>query len=338
MTGAPADSTAEARALPDMRILVVGCGAMGGLFAGYLSRVAHVVGLDTNREHLAAIRGEGLKIARGGDEWTARFDVTDDPGSLAGDRFDAILFMVKSGATAPAVRSLAPALRSRPVLLTLQNGMGNAEVLTELAPDVPVGRGVTMEAGRYLGPGRIEHLIHGQPTWIGPVRGAAGAFRPFAEALTAAGLTAEIIDDPMGAVWSKFLFNAVMNPVGALVGGYNPARYEVADVRALIDDMAGEGTAVIEALGGRFAFDPMAFVKKVRAGEVPLSSHCGSMALDISRGVPTEIEELTGFLVREGDRLGIPVAACRTVYRLVKGLEFAALNAPRRQTSRGERQ
>jgi 2-dehydropantoate 2-reductase len=115
-----------------------------------------------------------------------------------------------------------------------------------------------------------------------------------------------------------------MNPVGALLMGDNAARYESADVRALIDDMAAECTAVVQALGGTFAFEPMDFVHKIRAGELPVGKHAGSMALDIARGGPTEIDELTGFIVREGDRLGVPVPNCRAVYRLVKGLELAA--------------
>jgi len=80
----------------------------------------------------------------------------------------------------------------------------------------------------------------------------------------------------------------------------------------------------VRALGGSFAFDPMDFVKKTRAGELPISKHAGSMALDIARGAPTEIDELTGFIVREGERLGLAVPNCRAVYRLVKGLELAA--------------
>jgi 2-dehydropantoate 2-reductase len=90
--------------------------------------------------------------------------------------------------------------------------------------------------------------------------------------------------------------------------------------------MAAECMAVVKALGGTFAFPPMEFVAKVRAGEIPLSRHAGSMALDIARGVPTEIDELTGFIIREGERLKLPVANCKTVYRLVKGLERAARN------------
>jgi 2-dehydropantoate 2-reductase len=115
-----------------------------------------------------------------------------------------------------------------------------------------------------------------------------------------------------------------MNPLGALMMGDNASRYDSPEMRALIDDMAAECTAVVQALGGTFAFPPMEFVAKVRAGEIPLSTHAGSMALDIARGAPTEIDELTGFIVREGERLKVPVANCKTVYRLVKGLERAA--------------
>ncbi|MBI0538201.1 ketopantoate reductase family protein [Roseomonas sp. KE2513] len=305
-----------------MRILVIGCGAIGGVVVAALSSVAEVTGFDTNSAHVAAIRENGLSVTGAGAPVTARFAVADDPASLAKARFEAAIFLVKSGATGAAAAALGPALEGA-ALLTLQNGMGNAEALERL-PNAVIARGVTMDAGRYLGPGRVERLIHGQPTWIGPVRGPAEALRPLGDSFRAAGLPTEVIDDPMGAVWAKFVFNAVMNPVGALVLGVNAARYEVAAVRDLIDEMAAECTAVVHALGGTFAFDPMGFVRKVRAGEVPLSRHAGSMALDIARGAPTEIEELTGYVVREGERLGVPVPACRTVYRLVKGLELAA--------------
>lgn len=81
---------------------------------------------------------------------------------------------------------------------------------------------------------------------------------------------------------------------------------------------------VVHELGGHFAFPPMAFVAKLRSGELPMSKHAGSMALDIARGQATEIDELTGFIVAEGARLGVPTPNCRAVYRLVKGLELAA--------------
>lgn len=302
-------------------ILIVGCGAIGGLFASALSQVAKVTAYDANAEHVAAINSAGLRII-GKNPRAARISATDNAAVLQDIAFDAVIFLIKSKFTAEALAQLRPRLAGNPMLVTLQNGMGNAEVLLS-APHATVVRGVTMNAGRYVGPGEIENLIEGK-TWLGPVRGNLDDVKPLADVLTAAGYPTEVLADPMGAVWSKFVFNCVMNPVGALMMGDNAARYDVAEMRALIDDMAAECMAVVRTLGGTFAFPPMEFVEKVRAGEIPLSKHAGSMALDIARGAPTEIDELTGFIVREGERLGLPVPNCKAVYRLTKGLEAAS--------------
>ena len=302
-------------------ILVVGCGAMGGLVAATLNPVARVIGYDINAAHVAAIQAEGLRIV-GLQQRTERIETVADPSALSGIHIDAVVFLTKSKATAPALACLRPVLSGKPLLVTTQNGMGNAEVLLT-APGHPVARGVTMDAGRYVRPGVIEHLRQSRQTWIGPVRGAAQDVDWFCKLLTEAGMATELLDDPMGAVWSKFVFNSVMNPIGALLMGVNEARYASAEVRDLIDQMAAECKSVVEALGGRFDFDPMAYVQNVRAGLAPASKHGGSMALDLERGIATEIDELTGFIVREGERLNVPVATCKTVYRLVKGLEIA---------------
>lgn len=302
-------------------ILIVGCGAIGGLFAAALSEITKVTAYDANADHVAAIERDGLRIT-GKTPRLARIAAVSDAAALQGVAFDAVIFLIKSKFTAQALAQLQPRLGGKPMLVTLQNGMGNTEVLLS-SPAATVVRGVTMNAGRYIGPGEIENLIEGK-SWLGPVRGTVEDVKPLAALLSAAGYPTDVLADPMGAVWSKFVFNCVMNPVGALMMGDNAARYDVAEMRTLIDDMAAECMAVVQALGGSFAFPPMEFVEKVRAGEIPLSKHAGSMALDIARGAPTEIDELTGFIVREGDRLGVPVPACRTVYRLAKGLEAAS--------------
>jgi 2-dehydropantoate 2-reductase len=308
------------------KFLIVGCGAIGGLFASALTKSAEVTGFDANAEHVAAIQRDGLRVI-GKSPRVARFAITGDIEALRGKSFDAILFLIKSKATAAVLAQLRPVLSGNPVLVTLQNGMGNAEVLLDV-PNAIVARGATMNAGRYVEPGVVENLIEGKTwigrVWLGPERGSVADIAALGATLNEAGLATEIVADPMGAVWSKFVFNCVMNPLGALMMGDNAARYNVPEMRALVDDMADECMAVIEALGGTFAFPPMEFVARIRAGEVPLSKHAGSMALDIARGAPTEIDELTGFIVREGDRLGIAVPNCRTVYRLVKGLELAS--------------
>jgi 2-dehydropantoate 2-reductase len=303
-------------------ILIVGCGAIGGLFAAALSTVTRVSVFDANGEHVKAIKARGLRIA-GKKPRTARVEATDDPGTLEGLVFDAVIFLTKSKMTGAAMAQLRPVLAGNPALVTLQNGMGNAEVLLAQRNAVVI-RGVTMNAGRYVEPGCIESLIEGK-TWLGPVRGSTDDARPLAEILNKAGMETDTVADPMGAVWSKFVFNCVMNPLGALMMGDNASRYDSPEMRGLIDDMAAECMAVVQALDGTFAFPPMEFVTKVRGGEIPVSRHAGSMALDIARGAPTEIDELTGFIVREGERLKVPVTTCKTVYRLVKGLELAAL-------------
>ena len=252
-----------------------------------------------------------------------RIEATDDPATLKGAAFDAVIFLTKSKMTAAALAQLRPVLAGNPVLVTLQNGMGNAEVLLSV-PDAVVIRGVTMNAGRYVEPGCVESLIEGKTLAWPRARQRRAMCARSPNCSTEAGMETEIVADPMGAVWSKFVFNCVMNPLGALMMGDNAARYDSPEMRALIDDMAAECMAVVQALGGTFAFPPMEFVDKIRAGEIPLSRHAGSMALDIARGAPTEIDELTGFIVREGERLKVPVPNCKAVYRLVKGLELAA--------------
>ena len=303
-------------------ILIVGCGAIGGLFATALSSVAKVRAFDTNAAHVKAINAHGLRIA-GKNQRTAAVEAIDNANALEGARFDTVIFLIKSKMTAAALAQLKPVLAGKPVLVTLQNGMGNAEVLLS-APDAIVVRGVTMNAARYVEAGCVESLIEGK-TWLGPVRGNVDDVRPLADLLNKGGMETEVVGDPMGVVWSKFVFNCVMNPLGALMMGDNASRYDAPEMRALIDDMAAECESVVQALGGKFAFPPMDYVGKVRAGEAPRSRHAGSMALDIERGVPTEIDELTGFIVREGERLKIPVPNCKAVYRLVKGLELAAM-------------
>src|SRR5882762_4491616 len=156
-------------------------------------------------------------------------------------RFDAVIILVKSQATEAAFASIRAGLEGHPVLVTFQNGMGNAEVLMALT-DLDVAHGVSFEAARYDGPGRVHHLVHGEDSWLGPARGKVGTIAWLGELMTKSGLPTRVIADPRGAIWGRFIFNSVMNPIGAIVQGVNAARYAVPEMRALIDDMAAECT------------------------------------------------------------------------------------------------
>jgi 2-dehydropantoate 2-reductase len=107
--------------------------------------------------------------------------------------------------------------------------------------------------------------------------------------------------------------------------GENRARFEVPQVCELIDAMFAECMQVARAQGIEPAFDPMLLVRKIRAGEIPLTRHAGSMASDLAAGRETELEALTGYMVRSAHALGVQVPVTETVYRLAKGVEYAAL-------------
>jgi len=286
-------------------ILIVGAGAIGGLYAAYLAKVAEVVVLDTNGAHVAAICRSGLRLS-GLTESVARLDAFASAADMGRRRFDAVVILVKSQATGAALRSIEPVLEGRPVLVTFQNGMGNEELLEGLC-DLDIAHGVSFEAARYDGPGRVVDSV----AWLGKL-------------MTKSGLPTRVVVDPRGAIWGKFIFNSVMNPIGAIVRGVNAARYEVPEMRALIDDMAAECMRVAEALGIKLEFDPMYLVKKFRSGEIPLSKHGGSMAQDIEAGRETELEAMTGYVVRKAKELGVAAPVTESVYRLAKGVEYAA--------------
>jgi len=304
------------------RILIAGAGAIGGLYAAYLAKVADVAVLDTNRAHVEAIRQDGLRLT-GCTESVTKLEAFASAAELGSRRFDAVIILVKSQATEAAFHSIRPVLEGRPVLVTFQNGMGNEELLARIS-DLDVAHGVSFEAARYDGPGRVHHLVHGEDSWLGPARGAVGSVAWLGELMTKSGLPTKVVADPRGAIWGKFIFNSVMNPVGAIVMGVNAARYDVPEMRALIDDMAAECVRVAEALGIKLEFDPMYLVKKIRSGEAPLSKHAGSMAQDIEAGRETELEAMTGYIVREAKELGVPVPVTESVYRMARGVEYAA--------------
>ena len=303
-------------------ILVVGAGAIGGLYAAYLARVAEVAAFDTNAAHVEAIRRHGL-VLTGRTESVTRLPAFTHAAEMGMRRFDAAIFLVKTQATEAAFHAIHPVLEGAPLVVTFQNGMGNEELLARLTR-LDIAHGVSFEAARYEGPGRIQHLVHGEESWLGPARGKVESVAWLGELMTRAGLPTRVVADPRGAIWGKFIFNSVMNPIGAIVMGVNAARYEVPEVRALIDDMAAECVRVAEALGIRLAFDPMYLVKKIREGRAPLGRHGGSMAQDVEAGRETELEAMTGYIVRKAKELGVPVPVTETVYRMAKGVEYAA--------------
>jgi 2-dehydropantoate 2-reductase len=303
-------------------IVIVGAGAIGGLYAAYLAKVANVSVIDLNRAHVQTIREQGLALA-GLTQSVTHLDAYASAEEMGKKKIDAIIILVKSQATEAAFKSVEPFIEGKPVLVTFQNGMGNDELLEKITA-LDVAHGVSFEAARYDGPGKVHHLVHGECSWIGPSRGSLESVAWLGELMDQSGLPTKSAADPSGAIWGKFIFNSIMNPIGALVMGVNAARYNVTEVCDLIDAMTIEALAVAKALGISIPYDPMAFVKKTRSGELAITKHGGSMAQDIAAGRETKIDGLTGYLVRRAKELGVAVPTCEAIYRIMKGLDYAA--------------
>src|SRR6267378_4368587 len=166
-------------------ILIVGAGAIGGLYAAYLAKAADVAVLDTSRAHVEAMRQSGLKLT-GCTESVTELAAFASAAEMGKRRFDAVIILVKSQATEAAFESIRSALEGRPVLVTFQNGMGNAELLEGLC-DLEVAHGVSFEAARPDGPGRVHHLVHGEDSWLGPARGKVESIAWLGELMTRSG-------------------------------------------------------------------------------------------------------------------------------------------------------
>ncbi len=312
-----------------VNVLVAGCGAIGGLYAAHLARHARVTALDIDAEHVAAIARDGLRIT-GLSDIVARIPAVMSPSQLGNALFDAVIVAVKSMDTAALIGALGKHLAGRPLVLTQQNGQGNVQAILD-AVDWDVAQGMSMEAAERVAPGTVRHNGHGAMSVIGPARGELARMQWLGDLIDRAGLPTRGAADPRGAIWNKYLFNCAINPVSALLRGIPEAKYASDDVYAVLRALVDEGLAVARACAIPVEGDPLHLLEDIRAGRRAMPRHPGSMAIDIERGTPIEIEALNGWLVRRADELGVPVPLQRVMYRLAKGLELG-MSATRRAT------
>lgn len=302
-----------------MAVLVAGCGAIGGMFAGYLARVVPVWVWDPWVEHVAAMNRDGLHLTtpdRG--EWTAKVTAVADGKLLRNEPIEAVIVAVKSTSTRKAIAAVAPYL-SDPLYLSVQNGLGNEEVIAEVSGG-RVSQGVTMNAATLIGPGRVKQELVGA-TWFGPHTNSRLAdCQGLAQSMVESGMEAHAVEDARGAIWTKFLFNVGINPVTALTRLPSAISITLDETRELIRGLIEEGKALAVAQGIELMHDPVERALRPRPAG---SMHYASMAQDIFRGQATEIEVLNGAIVREAQKLGVEVPLNLAISRLIRGLEHS---------------
>ena len=302
-----------------MRICVVGCGAVGSLFAAHLAKAAEVEvwAYDVWREHSEAIRKSGLRLS-GAADFTARLHATSDPRELP--RCDYGIVATKAIHTASAIAQVAHIFDDKSAVCSVQNGVGNEELIAEHVKYVI--RGTTFPAGHPISPGHIGYDIKGD-TWIGPFEPTNTSMekvRELAELTTRAGMHTIALEDARGAQWTKLIFNASTNPVGALTQLHHGAAARFAPTGQLFNDLIAEGEAVANALGIVLHGDPRALVQK---GANAPGKHKASMFQDVVAKRQTEVDFMNGAIVKWGERTGVPTPLNKAMWELVKGLEHS---------------
>jgi 2-dehydropantoate 2-reductase len=294
------------------RICVAGAGTIGSLLAAHLARVADVSVLTRREEHARRLNEEGLRVS-GRSDFTAAVTAAVDPGALDADL---VIVACKASDLEPLAARLAGHFGGATVM-TVQNGLG-AEEVVGVHGDWPLLSSVTFMSGTRHDDTHVEYILD-TATWIGPYRRTTpDDARAVADLIVSCGLKAEAFDDLRPAQWSKLIFNATVNAVAALTGLPHDRHFAEGQLGELVRSLVDEGKAAAAAAGVELWEDPWEMnVLATKRGH----AHRPSMLEDVESHRATEIELITGALVREARRGGVAVPLHTALYALVKAKE-----------------
>lgn len=302
-----------------IRICVVGCGAVGSLFAAHLAKAgeAEVWAYDVWKEHVDAMRQDGLRLS-GAAEFTATVHATTDPAEIP--RCDYGIVATKAIHTRNAITHTARVFDENSAVCSVQNGVGNEEIIAEKIKLVI--RGTTFPAGHAIAPGHVGFDIKGD-TWIGPFEPSKTPMNKVEELaglMTRSGMNTIALQDARGAQWTKLVFNASTNPVGGLTLLHHGAATRFGPTGQLFNDLMAEGEAVAAKMGIKLHGDPRDLVRK---GANAPGKHRASMLQDVLAKRQTEVDFMNGAIVQWGEKVGVPTPLNKAVWALIKGLEHS---------------
>jgi len=297
-----------------MRIVVVGPGAMGCLFAGFLAKSGEEVYLfDKKRERAEYITKNGINV-EGISSLKAPVKAVTDPKDIKG--CELIIICVKSYDTEAAVKDVKPLTGKDTRILTLQNGVGNIEAISKIVGQDKAIGGVTSHGATLLGDGHIRHAGKGE-TVIGGVQ--AIRLKEVAKVFSKAGLETKVADNIQDLIWSKLIINVGINALTAITHLNNGRLIEFKGTEEIMEEAVKEAIKVAEAKGIKLIFDdPIAKVKGVCKAT---SGNIASMLQDALKKRKTEIDYINGAIVKEASALNIQVPTNKTLTNLIKTME-----------------
>src|SRR5437773_853130 len=300
-----------------VKVCIVGCGALGSVFAAHLARLSgvEVHAYDVSEEHTRAISDSGLRVS-GAANFTVRLHATRDPQQIPACDFG--IFATKSLHTRAAIEQTAHIFADSAAVCSVQNGLGNEEIIAERVRYVI--RGATPIAAHLIAPGHAGFEFYSD-IWIGPFEPSATPYNyveQLAALLARAGLQVVPLQDARGWQWTKLVFNSAVNPVGALTQLHLGAANRLPPTAALYEAILQEGEAVARALGITLSGD---LRKMIAEGAGAPGRRNVSMLQDIRAKRPTEIDFMNGAIADLGEKLGVTVPLNRTMWTIVKGVE-----------------
>lgn len=303
-----------------MKTAIVGAGAMGSLFGALLSEAGNDVSLyDVWQEHVDAINANGLQIEREGVRRSVRITATSNPEEIG--QSDLVILFVKSTQTKTASAAARQLAGESGLALTLQNGMGNADVIAQNFDPVRILAGTTSHGATLLEAGCIRHAGVGPTTlgaWSTSETGLENA-RRVADFFTTAGIETRAVDDVHSVVWNKLLINIGINAITALTGIKNGRLLDLEATRDISRAAVQEAMAVARSVNVRINENAVEHVFEVAQAT---AANRSSMGQDVDNRRQTEISTINGYVVQEAGRLGLDVPVNRTLSALVETLQY----------------
>lgn len=299
------------------RVCIIGCGAIGSLYAAHLARVAEVWAFVRREDHARALNRDGLRVS-GKHEFHASLKATTRPDQVP----DCELGIVATKATQVEESIARVGYRfNQGAIVSAQNGLGSEEIIAANTSGRVI-RGTTFMSGTKHSDTHVQFELD-TATWIGPFEPRQTAYalvKEAADLITAGGLKAEALQDARPAQWSKLIFNASVNGASALTGLPHSPHFadesQFSSLGRLLHALIQEGKQVAAAADIQLHEDPWE-MNKIGA----MTNHPPSMLHDIRRELRTEVDFLSGAIAREAARVGVPAPLHTAVYRLIKGRE-----------------
>ncbi|WP_181351201.1 ketopantoate reductase family protein [Thalassobacillus sp. CUG 92003] len=306
-----------------MNIVIAGAGAMGGRFGSMLFQAGNqVVLVDEWKEHMNFIQQYGLEVTN-----EAGKEVIHLPASFPethNGEYDLLILLTKAMETERMLKKCRHLIKKKTKVLTLQNGLGNIEVLERFIPRKSIYAGVTTFAARMTAPGRMEAFGSGVTEIMHIDNEETPEANELVDTFNYSGIHASLSNDVMKSIWKKAIFNSVLNPLCTLLESSVSEIGSYKEIDILIDGMIKEALPVAAAEGIGLNFDEIKHTIKTVFDPSMSGSHMSSMYQDILRGRKTEIDYLNGAIVQKAEKHGLFVPSHLFVYQLIRMLEESA--------------